>query len=81
MKILKVFDNEGTTYDRYTIVFDEKEHKGMNLCLGLSDNPRHPFGFCQWCSCMTGDHLGKEIKFEELPIDVQECVKERMAEE
>jgi len=42
-KIVKaVYDDGGKTFDRYTVVIDEKEGPGMNTCLALSSNPTSP---------------------------------------
>lgn len=38
-----VFDNEGETLDRYTIINEDGD------ILGLSDNTTHPLGFSQFC--------------------------------
>lgn len=77
MNVLKVYDNEGKTIDRYTVVTDEK-HNGLYDCLGLSEHPEEPLGFSQWGDCVIGNHLGKEIKFEKLPFEVQEHIKCRL---
>ena len=77
MNILKIYDNEGETFDRYTVVFDEK-HNGLYECLGLSEHPSHPQGFSQWSNCMIGNHLGKEISFDELTTELQEHIKYRL---
>ena len=79
MNILKIYDNEGETADRYTVVINEV-HNGLYECLGLSEHPSHPQGFSQWSDCMLGSHLGKEVKFEELSIELQEHIKDRLAE-
>ena len=77
IKIIGVYDNEGKTFDRYTIVFNEKEGIFYN-CLGLSFNPDSPQGFSQWSTCQDGNHLGKKVSFESLPINIQNHVIERM---
>ena len=79
MNILKIYDNEGKTVDRYTVVVNE-EHNGLYECLALSEHPTHPQGFSQWSDCMLGSHLGREVKFEELSKELQEHIKSRLAE-
>lgn len=46
-----VFDNEGETIDRYTIINEDGD------ILGLSDNPTHPLGFSQFCGNCVDDHM------------------------
>jgi len=80
----KAYDNGGKTFDRYTVtfeVYDEKTGKwevcrdGFKIvALGMSEHPFHPQGFGQSCNCVEGRHLGKRVKFSELPPDVQRCV-------
>ena len=78
-KILKIYDNEGEAFDRYTVVIDEC-YNGKYECLALSDNANSPQGFSQWCNCMIGDHLGKEIAFNSLAPELQEHIKNRLEE-
>ena len=47
---IRVYDNQGETIDRYTVVFtglykDRPKH-GDHAYIGLSDNPNSPRGFC-----------------------------------
>lgn len=75
MKNLRIYDNGGKTFDRYTVVFmNQEEYKGMYSALGMSREPFHPQGFGQHCSAMPGRHLGKRIKFNQLPEDCKRCV-------
>jgi hypothetical protein len=78
MKNIRIYDNGGKTFDRYTVVFmDQPEPQpGTFAALGMSHNPFWPQGFCQHCSAMPGRHLGKRIKFEDLPEDCQKLVKQ-----
>jgi len=80
MNIKSIWDNEGETLDRYTIVLDcyYNRQETMYECLCLSSNPTHPLGFSQFAGCMEGEHLGKKITFEELPKDIQEHVLQRI---
>jgi len=73
MNIYKIYDNGGKTVDRYTILTSPTE------CLGLSDYPTHPqYGISQWGDCVDGDHLGKKIKLDNLPNNVQEHIIKRL---
>lgn len=83
MSIKSVWDNEGETADRYTVVFNEHERcrpgfPDLFTALGMSDNPTHPQGFSQFTSAMEGPHLGKKLAFEDLPEHIQEHIKMRM---
>ena len=87
MKILEIRDNGGKTFDRYTVVYEDIEpgfvgHQPDGTiapnkilsCLGMSERPFHPQGFGQHSSCQDGKHLGKKIRFEDLPADCQKAV-------
>jgi hypothetical protein len=60
MKINKkrfwIFDNEGKTFDRYTIILQNGD------ILGASFNPFDPQGFGQYCSNCINDFLLKKYK-------------------
>lgn len=43
-------------------------------CLGMSDHPFHPQGVGQTSTCVEGRHLGRRVKFSELPEEVKRCV-------
>jgi hypothetical protein len=63
--------------DRYTVVFKDcpvERKPGYFMCVGMSAHPFHPQGVGQHTEAMVGDHLGKRIKFEELPADCQRLV-------
>lgn len=79
MKIIACYDNGGKTFDRYTIVFDSYLDDDMYECLGLSSEPNSPQGFSQFDTCQMGEHLGRELNFEELPENVQKHVLGRIA--
>ena len=78
MKNIRIYDNGGASFDRYTVVFmNEPEYQpGTFMALGMSEHPFHPQGFGQHCAAMPGRHLGKRIKFEDLPEDCQKLVKQ-----
>lgn len=78
-RYIRCYDN-GTSYDRYTVVFTGKyrESTGGNYWyLGMSENPHHPQGMGYHGSADKSidrpkyAHLGKRIKFEQLPPDCQ----------
>lgn len=75
-KNLRIYDNNGKTFDQYTAVYmDQPERQdGIYAARGMSEFPFDPQGFGIYCTAMPGRHLGKRIKFEDCPIDVQKCI-------
>jgi hypothetical protein len=83
MKIFRIYDNGGETFDRYTVYYSgpgTRERRNMRMCLGMSEDPFSPLGFCQHSSGQVGKHNGKRIKFSQLPIDCQKAVKNDLQE-
>ena len=84
MKIKAIYDNGGKTFDRYTVVYDELEQRrtegNLYSCLGMSEQPFAPQGFGQHGSAQMGGHLGKRIKFDDLPKDCQRAVNQDLEE-
>ena len=76
--ITKIYDNGGDTADRYTVFTDQ--HEGQYYeALCVNDMPTHPsYGFSQFSFGAPGEHLGKEISFDDLPDNVQAHVKQRL---
>jgi hypothetical protein len=80
-KHVRIYDNGGETYDRYTAVYTGK-YKGRNGCeyVGMSGQPFHPqgFGIHGWNETAIDypsyKHLGRKIKFKDLPEDCQTLV-------
>ena len=76
MKNISIYDNQGETFDRITIVFDNKKTKTRDGIIyegiGASEDGR---GFLQHTTCMKGKHLGKKITFEELHKNLQDFIK------
>jgi len=88
-RYIRCYDNGGAdakngSFDRYTVVFTGRyTHKtnGAFWYVGMSGNPFHPQGFGQHgetnhqpCDRPSYGHLGKKIKFEDLPKDCQKLV-------
>lgn len=88
MKNIIVFDNNGETFDRFTII-----DKTTGEMIGASSNPFHPQGFGQHCGNILLSKpqstikerinefkkygsLGKVIDFATLPGDVQQFAKQ-----
>ncbi len=77
--IIQVYDNNGKTWDRYTIVISEPD--GVNV-YGMSTNPLDPDGFNQW-SGDSSDNLsmetaGDQVSYSSLPIMVRKAIANRL---
>ena len=79
-----IYDNGGETCDRYTVFpladsfKDYRQGYSVRECLGLSESPTDPQGFSQCCSGRRGPHLGKLIKFADLPENIQRHIVARV---
>lgn len=81
-----VYDSKGDN-DRYTVIdlmwcerypVAGSKKKYLYDCLGFNNVPTNPsHGVSQFSSCNMGRHLGKRIKFSQLPRDLQKHVIER----
>jgi hypothetical protein len=84
-KYLRIYDNGGETFDRYTIVFTRKRFNGEFVIIGASGEPCHPQGFYQHCNAEqlpdrpVYSHLGKPIEFIDLPHDLKIAVQSEYA--
>lgn len=80
-RYIRCYDNNGETADRYTIVYTGN-YKRESTCeyVGCSEDPFHPCGIGvhgeseQRIDYPSYSHLGKKVKFESLPLKVQELV-------
>jgi hypothetical protein len=79
-KHIRIFDNGGKTADRYTVVYlsmpDSRDifHRQTFESLGMSAEPFHPQGVGMHGAAIPGSHLGKRIRWEQLPVDCQKAV-------
>jgi len=82
-RYIRCYDNQGLTIDRYTVVFTGRyTHKtnGDFIDLSMNSNPYHPQGFGQYgysdypIDRPAYSHLGKKIKFDDLPEDCKKLV-------
>ena len=80
MKNLRIYDNGGQTFDRYTVVFMDRPERapGTYEALAASEYPFSPMGFGQHVMAMPGRHLGRPIRFESLPEDVRRFVNQNL---
>lgn len=78
-KDVEIYDNEGESFDRYTIIIDD-------AYFGMSLHPHSPQGFNQYCGTTKElrkdrDALGKKVDFKDLSQEVQQAIIERMRHE
>ena len=79
-----IFDNDGKTIDRFTVIFelDSDSEIFFHPCLSFSIDPEHPQGFSQWGHYVFDNKpLGKEINWEELPEHLQKHIIMRIQPE
>lgn len=83
---LRIYDNGGKTFDRYTIIPPRwagplyRERNGLWTCIGASSRPFHPQGLGQHVTATPGPHLGKRITWDQLPPDVQKFARQTFPE-
>ena len=83
--VLGIYDNNGKSFDRYTVVYDPWEYQGKLIFpyLAMSDNPFHPQGFAQHGELSfryTKQSGEKVINFSELPVDCQKVIESDLQE-
>lgn len=76
---IRVFDNGGKTFDRYTVVFSHAHSfgfQGVTVGVGMSEHPYHPQGFGQHFEYPNHpvQSGGKRISFNDLPPDCKRLV-------
>lgn len=71
-RLIKSIWYDPNYYDGYTIVFKD------GSILGLSENPSHPLGFSQFSTGEEGSHLGKQIKWQDLTIELRQHIRSRI---
>jgi hypothetical protein len=71
-RVPRCYDNQGETFDRYTIVIGESVYT-------MSHNALSPQGVNMYC-CQVGEVeiTDPEIEFSFLPSEVQEAVRRRV---
>lgn len=75
-RYIRVYDNGGQTYDRWTVIFTKKRVSGQFMYLGMSDNPYAPngIGLHGESECPTMANVGKKVPFDSLPDDCKRLV-------
>lgn len=80
--VLRCYDNGGRSYDRYTIIPPRQAHEyredraGLFMAIGASERPFNPHGFGQCVSATPGPHLGRRVRWDALPEDVQKFARQ-----
>ena len=84
--VLRCYDNGGRSADRYTIIpprwaADYRERDRL-LWTALTANaePFHPQGIGMTVTAMPGAHLGRRVRWAELPADVQKFARQSFPE-
>lgn len=82
--IKNIYDiGEGKSADRYTVTFDPKygyeANAGFVMSLGFAAG-KGGGSISQWGEAKEGRHLGKKLKWEDLPPESQQHVIDRIKE-
>jgi hypothetical protein len=73
----RVYDNDGKTLDRYTVVIDgPPDARGYVEMLGLSPGGH---SVSQWTEGQEGRHLGKRVDFNSLDADTARHILGRLS--
>ena len=88
--VLRCYDNGGRSFDRYTILPPRwaVEYKAGRLAGGgvlwaataSGARPFHPQGFGQYVAAVAGPQLGRRVRWDTLPADVQKFAREYFPE-
>ena len=88
--VLRCYDNGGRSFDRYTILPPRwaVEHVAryrvgvgaLWVAIGSSAHPFHPQGFGQHWEAVAGPHLGRRVRWDTLPADVQKFARQSFPE-
>lgn len=80
MQFIKIYDNGGKTWDRYTILTEPWYFGKSCDAFGMSSNCESPQGFNQYVGDVyqLSESLGKEVDFNKLPENVQGCILTRL---
>ena len=78
-KRLDIWDNEGASIDRFTVVFSGKtprKSQGMlyRPCISMSERPDSSTGVFMHGECVNDVHLGKKIMFADLPKACKQAI-------
>lgn len=93
--VVAVYDNGGKTADRYTVLYGaphwSEDYAAYYWRIGqsprmtparfMSENPFHPQGVGMYGDCERGPHLGKKIRYSDLPDKCKQCVEQDCQED
>ena len=72
MKNISIYDNGGKSYDRITVIFNDRKRVTKDgvlyECIAASENGS---GFYLHSEAMKGKHLGKKKDFSKLSLPLQ----------
>ena len=72
MENISIYDNGGKSYDRITVIFNDRKRATKDgvlyECISASENGS---GFYLHSEAMKGRHLGKKIDFSKLSLPLQ----------
>ena len=73
MKNISIYDNGGKSYDKITVIFNDRKRATkygfLYECIIASETGN---GFYQHSEAMKGRHLGKKIDFSKLSLPLQD---------
>lgn len=77
--VCRIFDCGPDQWDRYLVAFKARRSLGQLYYpyIASSEHPFHPQGFGQHGenpTFLTGRHLGKRVRFEDVPPDAQKFI-------
>ena len=78
LKVIAIYDNNGQTLDRYTIVTNERYKSRTNPNRYIYDaiaSSENGLGVFMWVECLRGKHLGKKINLSDLSEELQTKIK------
>ncbi len=73
-KSMKIYDNQGKSFDRYTVVIEGEVYT-------MSESALSPGGINMYCGRAEafGGDWGEPVRFRDLPREVQEAIRQREA--
>lgn len=69
-----VYDNDGDSFDRYTIVIDDDNCN----CIGMSEDPLSPLGFNQYVGNVDQGFLDTEKHLNHIPTCLLKAIENRI---
>ena len=73
MPKIEVYDNNGETWDRYTVVIDGD----LENCYGMSEKPLSYQGFNQYVGRVSQAFLDTQVKLDSIPACLEKAIQMR----